>query len=281
MPARILVIEDNQANLELMSYLLRAFGYQPETALDGPEGLAAAFREAPDLVICDVQLPSMEGYEVARRMKSSPELRDVPIVAVTALAMVGDRDRVLAAGFDGYISKPIEPDAFVHQIESFMKQSQRSIGRESRREGAAAVSSPTGEAIPACTILVVDNTAVNVVLARSILEPHGFRVIAAAGSQEGIAAARNQAFDLILSDVCMVGESGYDFIQAVKADPRLAAIPFVFITSTMATESDRARGLALGAVRYLFRPIEPAELLAELRACLKEGTRHGGHTDSR
>jgi CheY-like chemotaxis protein len=96
MTARILIIEDNPTNLELMVYLLKCFGYQYLVAHDGVEGLEVARREQPDLIICDIQLPNLDGYEVARRLKSEATLRPIPLVAVTALAMVGDRDRVLA-----------------------------------------------------------------------------------------------------------------------------------------------------------------------------------------
>ena len=82
-------------------------------------------RECPDLIVCDVQLPDIEGFEVARWLKSHPELRAIPLVAVTALAMVGDRDRVLAAGFDGYLAKPIDPETFVRQIEGFLPLERR------------------------------------------------------------------------------------------------------------------------------------------------------------
>jgi DNA-binding response OmpR family regulator len=124
---------------------------------------------------------------------------------------------------------------------------------------------------------------VNIELARSILEPNGYKVIAAMGVEEALHAARTLPHDIILSDVCMSGESGYDFIQAVKADRDLAAIPFVFITSTVVNEIDRVRGLNLGAMRFLFRPIEPEVFLAEIEACLREGGRpgHGDHFDSR
>ena len=87
MGARILIIEDNPANLELMTYLLSAFGHTVLTAEDGRQGLATARGEGPDLIVCDIQLPEMDGYEVARWLKSDPDLRTVPLVAVTALAM--------------------------------------------------------------------------------------------------------------------------------------------------------------------------------------------------
>src|SRR5690348_7930396 len=116
MPSRILVIEDNPTNLELMAYLLRAFSHTVLTACDGQAGLEIARRESPDLIVCDIQLPKLDGYAVAQQIKGHPALRAIPLVAVTALAMVGDRNRVLAAGFDGYLAKPIAPRTFVAQV---------------------------------------------------------------------------------------------------------------------------------------------------------------------
>src|SRR5437879_13388943 len=106
MPTRILVIEDNAANLELMMYLLQAFGYSTLTARDGKSGFEITQRERPDLVICDLQLPVMNGYEVARRIKADPALRDIPLVAVTAYAVVDDRQKSTAGGFGGSLPKP-------------------------------------------------------------------------------------------------------------------------------------------------------------------------------
>jgi CheY-like chemotaxis protein len=125
MLARILVIEDNQTNLDLMLYLLRAFGYTPLAARDGEEALEIARREVPDLIICDVQLPKLDGYDVAKSLKREPVLDAIPLVAVTAFAMVGDRDRMLQAGFDGYIAKPIDPETFVRQVEVFLHAKSR------------------------------------------------------------------------------------------------------------------------------------------------------------
>jgi two-component system cell cycle response regulator len=119
---RILVIEDNPANLELLTLLLEAFHYVVLTAGGGAEGIETVRREKLDLIICDVQMPGVDGYEVARQLKRDPMLHRIPLVAVTALAMVGDREKVLAAGFDGYIDKPIIPEKFVKQVESFMER---------------------------------------------------------------------------------------------------------------------------------------------------------------
>jgi len=118
--AKILLIEDNPTNLDLMVYLLQAFGHDPISCGTGEDGLAAASRDDPGLILCDLQLPGIDGYEVLRRLKSDGRLRQIPILAVTALAMVGDRDRALAAGFDGYIAKPIDPETFVQELNRFL-----------------------------------------------------------------------------------------------------------------------------------------------------------------
>ena len=121
MRRRILIIEDNFANMELMEYLLRAFEYEVSAAVDGIAGIELALTTVPDLIICDVHLPKMDGYEIVRRLKEAQALRNVPVIAVTALAMVGDQEKVLNAGFDGYIGKPIDPESFVGQIARFMR----------------------------------------------------------------------------------------------------------------------------------------------------------------
>ncbi|MBK9054351.1 MAG: response regulator [Chloroflexi bacterium] len=118
--AKILIIEDNPTNLELMTYLLEAFGHLPVTATDGPTGLDVARRDTINLIICDIQLPQMDGYEVVRQLKNDAHLRHIPVIAVTAYAMVGDRDKALNAGFNGYMAKPIDPEIFVAQIEKLL-----------------------------------------------------------------------------------------------------------------------------------------------------------------
>ena len=121
MGIRILVIEDNPANLELMTYLLTAFGHTTTAARDGEEGVTAAVACIPDIILCDLAMPGLDGFGVARRLKAEPALRAVPLIAVTASAMVGDREKVIATGFDGYISKPIVPETFVEEVEAFLR----------------------------------------------------------------------------------------------------------------------------------------------------------------
>jgi two-component system cell cycle response regulator len=263
--ARILIIEDNVTNLELMVYLLEAFGYSPVCARDGEAGIEIAQRETFSLIICDIQMPIIDGFEVARRLKSDSATSTIPLIAVTAFAMVGDRDRVLASGFDGYVAKPIVPAEFVGQIEQYIRNDERGKRRSPERVVDRHEEAAAGSGL---RILVVDDRATNRDLALSILQPSGYEVVVADGMSEGLAKAKQSLPHLILSDVCMSQGSGFEFISLIKNDAELNHIPFIFITSTMMDEADRERGLALGADRYLFRPTEPLTLLAEIGACL-------------
>ena len=117
---RLLIIEDNEQNLYLATFLLEKSGYEVIAARSGREGIEKASNEQPDLIVLDIQLPVMDGYAVANTLKTMPECRETPIVAVTSFAMVGDKEKVLAAGCEGHIEKPINPETFVQQIEQHL-----------------------------------------------------------------------------------------------------------------------------------------------------------------
>jgi CheY-like chemotaxis protein len=120
MTPKVLVIEDNEQNLYLVTFLLERYGLEIIPARTGPQGLALANHVRPDLILLDIQLPGMDGYEVARQLKLIPSLVDVAIVAVTSYAMEGDRNKGFAAGCVGYIEKPINPETFLSEIRPFL-----------------------------------------------------------------------------------------------------------------------------------------------------------------
>lgn len=122
MNKRILLIEDNEQNSYLVTFLLNARGWEVHTAADGPRGVSLAQALNPVVILLDIQLPGMDGYAVARALRSMPELASTPIVAVTSYAMPGDRERCLAAGCTGYIEKPIDPESFVTDVEGYIAE---------------------------------------------------------------------------------------------------------------------------------------------------------------
>jgi CheY-like chemotaxis protein len=117
---RILLIEDNPDNLLLVQMLLAPLQVHLQTAMDGPAGIALAREEPFDLILLDIQLPGMDGYEVVKALRTCPRVGTTPIMAITSYAMAGDRERALLEGFTEYIEKPIDPDTFTGTIASFL-----------------------------------------------------------------------------------------------------------------------------------------------------------------
>ncbi|WP_321505446.1 response regulator [uncultured Methanoregula sp.] len=118
---KVLVIEDNEANRYLISFILKGAGYDVIAAITGEEGVGMAIHDNPDLVLMDIQLPGIDGYEATQRIRASPAGEKIPIIALTSFAMAGDRGRALAAGCTGYVEKPVNPDTILDEIQKFLK----------------------------------------------------------------------------------------------------------------------------------------------------------------
>ena len=268
---RILVVEDDPPSRELVVYLLEEFGYTVSSAGDGEAALEKARTDRFDLIICDIQLPKLDGYGVVRHLKEDRDLQNIPIVAVTALAMVGDRSKILAAGFDGYLTKPIAAETFVAEVEHFLPANQRRNGSHNRsaKENApeSQSHSPTRER---ATILVVDDTPANIDFARSTLEPSGYRVLTATGVQDAVALAEKNRLDLVLCDLHMRPQSGHALLEIAKSKPSLKEIPIAIISSTYTREGERIECLERGAALFIKRPIEPEVLLGEIAQALAQ-----------
>jgi CheY-like chemotaxis protein len=235
MSARILVVEDNAANLELMTYLLRAHGHTPTGATDGTSGLQAALEGDYQLVLTDILMPHMDGYALLERLRASPRLAATKIVAVTALAMVGDRERILSAGFDGYLAKPIVPEKFVREIEAFLPS------------------------VP--TILILDDEPNNRSLLSTLLASRGYVSIEASTGPDALRLARKHRPDLTIVDLRLSGMDGPEFVRTLRADPQIAGLRLALYTgsSRSAVLDDF---LATAGIEYVIpKPGDPEEVL--------------------
>jgi len=231
--ARILIIEDNPANIELMSFLLSAYGHAPLSAADGPRGVAAARSERPDLIACDVNLPGMDGFAVLAELKGDPALAGVPILAVTALAMTGDREKVLAAGFDGYISKPIEPESFVAELEAFLTSTPAPASAPAAPAAAAsppvtamaandatandATATAATPATGARTLLLVDDDRFMLGVLNDMLIGQPYRVLSACSGEEALQVLSHEPVEVILCDQAMPGMRGTEVLAEAAA----------------------------------------------------------------
>ena len=113
---KILVIDDTEANIQLCNFILKKQGHEAVDARNGLDGVDSAIKEKPDLILLDIQLPDIDGLEVAKRIRASEVDKDTPIIAVTSYAMPGDREKIMEAGCNGYLSKPINVDEFMKEV---------------------------------------------------------------------------------------------------------------------------------------------------------------------
>ena len=118
---RILLVEDNEMNRDMLSRRLQRRGYEILISVDGGEGVAKARTEAPDLILMDMSLPVLDGWEATRQLKAAPETRSIPVIALTAHAMSGDREKAIEAGCDDYDTKPIEFTRLLEKIEALLR----------------------------------------------------------------------------------------------------------------------------------------------------------------
>jgi two-component system cell cycle response regulator DivK len=128
MGKRILVIEDTDDNRRILRDLLSNAGFELIEATDGEQGVAAAAAQRPDLILMDIQLPVIDGYEASRRIKANPELRHIPIIAITSYALAGDEQKTAAAGCEGYVAKPFSPRQVLALVRQFLAEKRGAAG---------------------------------------------------------------------------------------------------------------------------------------------------------
>jgi signal transduction histidine kinase len=239
-------------------------GHEALTATDGLSGLETARRERPDAVLVDLLLPKLDGWAVTRAIREEPWAKTLPIIAVSALAMQGDRDRAREAGCDDFVTKPYAP-AELRAVLS------RYFGDASTPKAPArpAVLPPSGldptERLG--RVLIVDDEPANVELIVRRLTGNGYETLTASNGHDAIAAAIKEQPDLILMDVMMPGLDGWQATRLLKSDPKTANIPVVFVTARDRPE-DVAQGFESGGIMYVNKPVEPIELFARVRQAI-------------
>lgn len=261
--ARVLIIEDNQPNMDLLAYLLSAFGHQPLCAYDGVEGVELARDALPDLIVCDLHLPRLDGYGVMRTLKADAATRAIPVLAASALPVTDGGTALRAAGFDGHLPKSLEPDALIPALEAWLAPHQRGMAPDSHDGPGAGVTTSTPPG--ARRLLLLDAAPDNCGLAASIASHLGYLVTTAATTAQADACAA-QPFDLLLCDLDgPAGQAGALLDAALRHWP---ALPMVAIRA--ADNDTVASGLAARspAPVLLAHPLEPERLAAALAGAL-------------
>lgn len=261
--AKILIIEDNNENLDLMVYLLNKSGYHIITAMDGKKGLALCYQERPDLIICDIQIPEIDGLTVIRRLKSADDqLSRIPIIAITAFAMVGDKERILSSGCNGYISKPLQPEIFVSQIELYLPKNKIINSFKFEQEDRTPYSPiMKSEQDYKGTILILDDNPADLYLSETLMRSIQLRPLLAKTINEAIKILALEVPHLILSDFHLDKQSALDFLDFLNSRTQYNNIPFILISSSITQEQRHLLLYTKNITSVLSRPIEPEKFI--------------------
>ncbi|WP_026988055.1 PleD family two-component system response regulator [Fodinicurvata fenggangensis] len=279
MSARILVVDDTPVNVRLLEAKLTAEYFDVLTAHDGPSALEVAEREVPDVILLDVMMPGMDGFEVCRRLRENPALGHIPVVMITALTDVSDRVRGLEAGADDFLSKPVNDIALFARVRSLVRL--KTLMDELRaRQAAAGVSVDDRiqmgamDDLEGARVLLVDGQ-----------KQHGQRVsdkLRAAGYDvtlsQTLPEAQQQSFvapyfDLIIAGIEVAGEDGLRFCSQLRSHEETRHIPILLVLDDMDLPR-LAKGLDLGVTDYLFKPVDNNELLARVRTQVRRTHYH-------
>lgn len=255
---RILIIEDDPASQELFSLLLEDFGYSTLRAGDGEQGLALARRERPDLIISDVRLPKLNGVELVRQLKNDETLAKIPALAVTAYDNIGERERLLTAGFDDYLPKPIVAEKFNAHIKDLLGAKMTSQDDRSKAKSNY-------------TLLIVDDRPMDRELLVTLLNHDRHRVLEADDGLEALRLIKAEHPDLVISDVLLPEMDGYEMVRQLRADPSLSGTKVIFYTAVFNEQEALDLARDCGVDLILSKPTEPQKILRSVEEMLKAG----------
>ncbi len=274
MSARVLVVDDILPNVKLLEAKLTSEYYDVLTAMNGEEALKKVAEESPDIVLLDVMMPGMDGFEVCTRIKSNPESAHIPVVMVTALTDVQDKVRGLESGADDFLSKPINDMALMARVRSLVRLKMSTDEWRMREntanqlgvvdESATAMS----EAAEKANILVIEDKDFELRKIEETMDEDQHTVMAAENGPEAMELIATHDFDVILVSLNLDNEDGLRLCSHLKSNERSRAVPIMM----MGTDEDMKRiahGLEIGVNDYLIRPLERSELLARSRTQIR------------
>ena len=273
--AKILLVEDNEQNRDMLARRLQRQGHAVVTAGDGERAIAMAGSESPDVILMDLNLPVLDGWVATRRIKDSPQTRSIPVIALTAHAMSGDRQKALSAGCDDYDTKPIDFARLVDKIRALI--------------GARADVPPVVEAVavrlvepaakpdvtpvapsPATSggrVLVVDDTPANREMLSRRLARQGYSVDTAPEGATALRMLDERPYDVVLLDVMMPGMNGLDVLRTIRLTRAPTELPVIMATAKDSSH-DVVEALELGASDYVTKPLDFPVVLARVRTQL-------------
>jgi two-component system cell cycle response regulator len=274
MSARVLVVDDILPNVKLLEAKLTSEYYDVITAMNGMQALERAVADTPDIILLDVMMPGMDGFEVCKRLKANPVTSHIPVVMVTALTDSTDKVRGLEAGADDFLSKPVNDVALMARVRSLVRL-KMTVDEWRARESTATTLGVTSDNVVMLTqhvekanILLIEDQAFESQKCQEALTRDQHKVFSVTGGMEALERASVTDCDLIIVSLNMVKEDGLRLCSHFRSNERTRAVPILM----MGQEEDLprvARGLEIGANDYILKPLDRNELLARVRTQIR------------
>lgn len=247
-PLTILIVEDNPITRKMFRVTLETAGYAVREAGDGREALELAGGDAPALIVLDVRLPGMSGFDLAERLHALPQCAEIPIIAMSGMLTRAEENRIAAVLFHEFLAKPVAPSLLLDAIRAYMPDARAGAGSAGLRG----------------RILVADDEPIQRKLTVRRLADAGYAVETAVDGEDALARARHDPPDAIVSDVLMPKLDGYGLCRAVRQDPRLAHLPVVLASSAYVEQEDRDLAVKMGADALVTRTPDLGAVIAAL-----------------
>lgn len=275
MSARVLVVDDILPNVKLLEAKLAAEYYEVLTATNGPEALEKVETENPDIILLDVMMPDMDGFEVCKKIKSDPSLAHIPVVMVTALTDSEDRVKGLEAGADDFLSKPVNDTALMARVRSLVRL-KMTVDEWKERENTASelgvvdnAASVMAEPVENARILLVEDQKFDSDKILESLAVDKDDVTVVETGVEAIEHVSKTQFDLLIISLNLKNEDGLRLCSHLRSNERTRAVPILMIGTN--DDTDRiAHGLEIGAHDYVIRPVDKNEFLARARTQIRK-----------
>jgi CheY-like chemotaxis protein/two-component sensor histidine kinase len=267
----ILIIDDNAMNLDIIKDLLEHAGMYVLTAENALSGIQLMKEKQPDLVLLDLLMPHMDGFEAAQIIKADPEIQTIPLIAFTALATSEDREKALQVGCKDIILKPINTETFISTIQSHLGNiefNELKLNSNFVKTEPIKVKSFLPPQQRPHTILIIDDNPMNVDILKDATTAIGQTTLRAFSGLEALRLLEKEKPDLILLDIMMPEMNGYEVMDLLKKQPDTANIPVIIISALDRTE-DRVQGLLSGSQDYITKPFELTEVQARVSAALR------------
>ncbi len=273
MTARILVVDDVLPNVKLLEAKLSREYYDVLTAMNGPDALEIVEREVPDIVLLDVMMPGMDGFEVCEKIKSKANLMHIPVVMVTALSDTADRVRGLEAGADDFLTKPVNDIALFARVRSLIRlkimMDELRLREATSSSFGVADSESTEVEVGGGRILVVEDREIYARnINQALVDNHTVTMVS--GADDAVAAARAADVDLIIVSLSLQETDGLRLCSQLRSMEESRQIPILILVDDTPDQMERlVRGLDLGVNDYLIRPVDQNELMARCRTQLR------------